>query len=113
MFFVNYKKDKKHKEKFHERVCFNKEYYLHIVLTLTLVVTMAEISINLNEFSDNNRKNFVGTSASTKIQIVPAQPKTLSHLPERPPVELAFRDLTYKVREGRSNSKYIYQYENV
>lgn len=45
-------------------------------------------------------------SGSTKIQIVPAQPKTLSHLPSRPAVELAFRDLAYRVREGRSNSKY-------
>ncbi|KAG5676193.1 hypothetical protein PVAND_006042 [Polypedilum vanderplanki] len=51
----------------------------------------------------NNRKNLVGTS-STKIQIVPAQPKTLTHLPSRPPVELAFKDLTYRVKEGRSNN---------
>lgn len=64
--------------------------------------------IILNDLSDD-RKNLVGTSASsTKIQIVPAQPKTLSHLPSRPPVELAFKDLTYRVKEGRSNSEYFF-----
>lgn len=70
---------------------------------------MSEVAIKLNDLSDSDRKNLVGTSgsasASTKIQIVPAQPKTLSHLPSRPPVELAFRDLAYRVKEGRSNSK--------
>lgn len=65
---------------------------------------MSEDAIKLNDLSDD-RKNLVGTS-STKIQIVPAQPKTLTHLPSRPPVELAFRDLTYRVKEGRSNSEY-------
>jgi hypothetical protein len=69
---------------------------------------MAEIGIKLNDLSVNDRKNLVGTSGSTKIQIVQqAQPKTLSKLPSRPAVELAFSNLAYRVREGRSNSKYI------
>lgn len=67
---------------------------------------MAEVAIKLNDLSNNDRKNLVGTSGSTKIQIIPTQPKTLSHLPSRPAVELAFRDLAYRVKEGRSNSKW-------
>lgn len=66
---------------------------------------MAEVGIKLNDLSVNDRKNLVGTS-STKIQIVQqAQPKTLSKLPLRPAVELAFTNLAYRVKEGRSNSK--------
>uniref|UniRef100_A0A034VDL3 ATP-binding cassette sub-family G member 1 n=2 Tax=Bactrocera TaxID=47832 RepID=A0A034VDL3_BACDO len=43
-----------------------------------------------------------------KTQIVPAPPKTLQHLPKRPAVDLAFHDLTYRVKEGnRSNAKTI------
>lgn len=43
-----------------------------------------------------------------RVQIIPAKPKTITHLPKRPPVDLAFSDLTYKVREGRkSNVKTI------
>ena len=42
-----------------------------------------------------------------KLQIVPSQPKpTLSHLPNRPAVDLAFHNLTYRVKEGRKNSEY-------
>lgn len=44
--------------------------------------------------------------SGTRLQIIPMQPKTITHLPKRPPVDLAFTDLTYKVREGRKNSKY-------
>lgn len=40
-----------------------------------------------------------------RVQIVPIQPKTITHLPKRPPVDLAFTDLTYKVREGRKASE--------
>ncbi|XP_054002971.1 ATP-binding cassette sub-family G member 4 isoform X1 [Hylaeus anthracinus] len=43
-------------------------------------------------------------SSGTRLQIMPAQPKTITHLPKRPPVDLAFTDLTYKVREGRKNN---------
>ncbi|XP_037051383.1 ATP-binding cassette sub-family G member 1 isoform X1 [Bradysia coprophila] len=49
-----------------------------------------------NSLLNANRK-----SGAFKLQIVPAQPKTLSHLPRRPAVDLAFHDLTYSVREGR------------
>lgn len=48
------------------------------------------------------RKN----SNAVKLQIVPAQKKTITHLPKRPPVDLAFSDLTYTVREGRKNGKF-------
>ena len=71
------------------------------------------VAITLNDLSASDRKNLVGTSgssASTKIQIVPATPKTLSHLPSRPAVELAFTNLAYRVKEGRSNSKYSFFY---
>lgn len=44
---------------------------------------------------------------SYKVNIAPAQHKTLTHLPKRPPVDLAFTDLTYNVQEGRKSSKYI------
>ena len=70
---------------------------------------MIEEPIKLNDLTNNDfdRKNLVGSSSSssTRIQIVPAQPKTLTHSPSRPAVELAFRDLTYRVKEGRSNSE--------
>lgn len=42
---------------------------------------------------------------SVKVQIQPSQPKTLSHLPHRDPVAIAFTDLVYTVTEGRRNSK--------
>ncbi|XP_032666027.1 ATP-binding cassette sub-family G member 1 isoform X2 [Odontomachus brunneus] len=42
--------------------------------------------------------------SSVRLQIVPAQPKTITRLPKRPPVDMAFSDLTYKVREGRKNN---------
>lgn len=44
------------------------------------------------------------------VQIVQSQPKTLSHLPTRPPVDLAFHDLKYSVREGRRNRKSSHRY---
>lgn len=77
---------------------------------------MAEVAIKLNDLSVNDRKNLVGasgSSASTKIQIVPVQPKTLSHLPQRPAVELAFKDLVYKVKEGRSDSEYYFHFNKL
>ncbi|KAH8360956.1 hypothetical protein KR093_001315 [Drosophila rubida] len=49
-----------------------------------------------------------GGAGQLKAQIVPAQPKTLQHLPKRPAVDLAFHNLTYRVKEGNgSNSKTI------
>lgn len=54
----------------------------------------------------NDRK-----SGQVKLQIVPSQPKpTLSHLPNRPAVDLAFSNLTYRVKEGRKNSEYRYDF---
>ncbi|CAH2076015.1 unnamed protein product, partial [Iphiclides podalirius] len=44
---------------------------------------------------------------SLKVTITPAQHKTLTHLPKRPPVDLAFTDLTYRVHEGRKNNEKI------
>ncbi|CAD6998054.1 unnamed protein product [Ceratitis capitata] len=38
-----------------------------------------------------------------KTQFSPAQPKTLQHLPKRPAVDLAFHELTYRVKEGNRN----------
>ncbi|KYN17094.1 PREDICTED: ATP-binding cassette sub-family G member 4 isoform X1 [Trachymyrmex cornetzi] len=43
-------------------------------------------------------------NSAVRLQMVPMQPKTITHLPKRPPVDLAFTDLTYKVREGRKNN---------
>lgn len=72
---------------------------------------MAQDSIILNDLSIDDRKNLVGTSGinggQVRVQIIPSQPKTLSHLPHRPAVDLAFNNLTYRVKEGRSGSKYI------
>ncbi|XP_058820287.1 ATP-binding cassette sub-family G member 4 isoform X1 [Topomyia yanbarensis] len=52
-----------------------------------------------NNLLDDNRKN-----GAVRVQIVPSQPKTLSHLPTRPAVDLAFHNLTYRVKEGRRNN---------
>ncbi|KAK5643310.1 hypothetical protein RI129_007155 [Pyrocoelia pectoralis] len=42
-------------------------------------------------------------SSDVKVQIVPCQPKTLTHLPQRPKVELSFSDLTYTVQQNKSS----------
>lgn len=76
---------------------------------------MTEIDIKLNDLSTNDRKNLVGNSSgATKIQIIQqSQPKTLSKLPSRPAVELAFTNLAYRVTEGRSNSKYKVRFHRI
>lgn len=38
------------------------------------------------------------------MTITPCQPKVLTHLPKRPPVDIAFSDLTYSVKEGSKNT---------
>ena len=43
--------------------------------------------------------------SGVRLQLVPTQPKTITHLPKRPPVDLAFTNLSYRVREGGKNSK--------
>ncbi|EDW39942.1 GL16550 [Drosophila persimilis] len=60
------------------------------------------------QFLENNNLLGTGGAAQLKAQVVPAQPKTLQHLPKRPAVDLAFHNLTYRVKEGnRSNAKTI------
>ncbi|EFN71088.1 ATP-binding cassette sub-family G member 1 [Camponotus floridanus] len=59
---------------------------------------------NCSTDDDNNRVLFQSRKNSVRLQIVPAQPKTITHLPKRPPVDLAFTDLIYKVREGHKNN---------
>lgn len=58
-----------------------------------------EDSANNSLIADNRK------GGAIRLQIVPAQPKTLSHLPSRPAVDLAFHDLVYSVKEGRRNRK--------
>jgi hypothetical protein len=43
---------------------------------------------------------------SVKVTITPCQPKQLTHLPKRQPVDIGFSDLTYTVSEGRKKSEY-------
>lgn len=47
---------------------------------------------------NNNRKG------SVKVTITQCQPRALTHLPKRPPVDIAFTDLTYSVSEGRKKN---------
>jgi hypothetical protein len=60
-------------------------------------------SVTNNLLDDSDRRN-----SQVRVQIVPATPKTLSHLPHRPAVDLAFHKLSYRVKEGRRNSEYIH-----
>lgn len=57
--------------------------------------------------SEDTKAIISDRKGSLKVTITPAQHKTLTHLPKRPPVDLAFTDLTYKVQEGRKSSKYF------
>ncbi|XP_046739749.1 ATP-binding cassette subfamily G member 4 [Diprion similis] len=59
---------------------------------------------NSSKDDDSNGILLQPSKGSVRLQIVPAQPKTITHLPARPPVDLAFTDLTYRVREGRRNN---------
>ncbi|XP_065204774.1 ATP-binding cassette sub-family G member 4-like isoform X1 [Planococcus citri] len=59
-------------------------------------------NVNKDTSSVNLLSNTVGSrGSSVKITITPCQPKTLTHLPKRPPVDIAFSDLKYTVAEGR------------
>ncbi|KAF5272449.1 hypothetical protein FQR65_LT04917 [Abscondita terminalis] len=42
-------------------------------------------------------------ASDVKVQIIPCQPKTLTHLPQRPKVNLGFTDLTYTVQQNKSS----------
>lgn len=59
--------------------------------------------------SDLMNKNLLSDQrpGNVKTQIVPVQTKTLQHLPKRPAVDLAFHNLTYRVKEGNRSSKYL------
>lgn len=61
--------------------------------------------MTIDECSNNSLIGDNRKGGAIRLQIVPAQPKTLSHLPTRPAVDLAFHDLVYSVREGRRNRK--------
>lgn len=47
-------------------------------------------------------RNATGASNVCKVQIIPSQPKKLTHLQRRPKVDLSFQDLTYKVPQGKN-----------
>ncbi|XP_044255746.1 ATP-binding cassette sub-family G member 4 [Tribolium madens] len=49
-----------------------------------------------NFLLNNNR------SSDYKVQITPTQQKTLTHLPQRPKVDLAFSNLKYTVKQGKA-----------
>lgn len=55
---------------------------------------------NILTDSSSDRRNVA-------VSIVQTQPKTLSHLPQRPAIDLAFENLSYTVKEGRKNGEYI------
>lgn len=46
-----------------------------------------------------------GASNTVRVEIKPVAPKTLSHLPARPAINLGFHNLTYRVKEGRKNNE--------
>lgn len=55
---------------------------------------------------------------SVKVTITQCQPKQLTHLPKRQPVDIGFSDLTYTVSEGRKKREFInrsvyYSYQRV
>lgn len=47
-------------------------------------------------------------SPDVRLQIVPTQPKKLTHLPKRPPVDLAFSNLNYTVRQGKGKFYFLH-----
>lgn len=69
-----------------------------------------EMQNNIKDTSNVNLlSNTVGSrGSSVKITITPCQPKTLTHLPKRPPVDIAFSDLKYTVAEGRKKREYCF-----
>lgn len=61
-----------------------------------------KIESTANELSPDSFLLKNRSSDVYKVQIVPCQQKTLTHLPKRPKVDLAFSDLTYTVKQGKS-----------
>lgn len=70
-----------------------------------MVVPAADSTVQSSSRDGTNQISSVTVSsrggASVKIAITPCQPKTLTNLPKRPPVDIAFSDLTYTVAEGK------------
>ncbi|GBP31648.1 hypothetical protein EVAR_84094_1 [Eumeta japonica] len=57
-------------------------------------------------FVSDSKPMLPDRKGSLKVTIASApHMTTLTHLPQRPPVDLAFTDLTYKVQEGRRSSE--------
>jgi len=46
-------------------------------------------------------------SRDAKVTVVPCQARGLTHLPKRPPVDIAFSDLTYSVAEGSKKTNKV------
>lgn len=78
-----------------------------------MIVEKGEIRLNsVNDSESSNAHSGLIVSdrkASVKITIQPCQPKALTHLPKRPPVDIAFSNLAYTVSEGgtKKNEKAI------
>ncbi|GFG29227.1 hypothetical protein Cfor_09747 [Coptotermes formosanus] len=62
-----------------------------------------------SSIEDDSYSGLVGDRKGTvKVTITPCQPKQLTHLPKRQPVDIGFSNLTYTVSEGRKkNGKQI------
>lgn len=81
-----------------------------------MTVTDESVVVPMNELTDatklDNRlidpMSVIRKSSSVKVTITPCQPKTLSHLPKRPPVDIAFSDLVYTVSEGNKSSEFYF-----
>ena len=80
---------------------------------VTLLRESQSIKLSFSEKKKKNRMtndglllDAVNKASIVKINMAPLNgPKSLTHLPKRPPANLAFSDLTYKVSEGRKKSK--------
>lgn len=78
------------------------------VIDESVVVPMDELSAADAAKQDGriiDPVSVVRKSSTVKVTITPCQPKTLSHLPKRPPVDIAFSDLVYTVSEGNKKSE--------
>lgn len=77
-----------------------------MIIDESAAVPMDEL-LSANPDGLNNPLSVDRKNSSVKINIMPSQVKTLSHLPKRPPVDIAFTDLVYTVSEGTTKSKTI------
>ncbi|XP_050537758.1 ATP-binding cassette sub-family G member 1 [Daktulosphaira vitifoliae] len=74
-----------------------------MIIDESAAVPMDEL-LSANPDGLNNPLSVDRKSSSVKINMMSSQTKTLSHLPKRPPVDIAFADLVYTVSEGTTNS---------